>query len=133
MWNKIMLRKRCALECINHLFKEKVNLVHSRYWSVHNFIINLCSALAAYCFLRISRSHVPVHRGNTLQLELFNFSYPELAYKIKNTELYFVSCILIYTKYFIVPCNENEGVSKSTPSFLYDKAPTFTSWGFVIT
>ena len=26
-----------------------------------------------------------------------------------------------------------EGVSKSTPSFLYDKAPTFTSWGFVIT
>ena len=27
----------------------------------------------------------------------------------------------------------NEGVSKSTPSFLYDKAPTFTSWGFVIT
>ena len=26
-----------------------------------------------------------------------------------------------------------EGVSKSTPSFLYDKAPTFTSWDFVIT
>lgn len=78
MWNKIMLRKRCALECINHLFKEKVNLVHSRYWSVHNFIINLCSALAAYCFLRISRSHVPVHRGNTLQLELFELAYVRL-------------------------------------------------------
>ena len=29
--------------------------------------------------------------------------------------------------------HKNEGVSKSTPSFLYDKAPTFTSWGFVIT
>ena len=28
---------------------------------------------------------------------------------------------------------KKEGVSKSTPSFLYDKAPTFTSWGFVIT
>ena len=27
---------------------------------------------------------------------------------------------------------KKEGVSKSTPSFLYDKAPTFTSWGFVI-
>ena len=37
----------------------------------------------------------------------------------------------------IVPYSINiigqEGVSKSTPSFLYDKAPTFTSWGFVIT
>ena len=28
---------------------------------------------------------------------------------------------------------KDEGVSKSTPSFLYDKVPTFTSWGFVIT
>ena len=35
---------------------------------------------------------------------------------------------------FIYACHTgDEGVSKSTPSFLYDKAPTFTSWGFVIT
>ena len=26
-----------------------------------------------------------------------------------------------------------EGVSKCTPSFFMHKAPTFTSWGFVIT
>ncbi len=32
-----------------------------------------------------------------------------------------------------ISINKKEGVSKSTPSFLYDKAPTFTSWGFVIT
>ena len=28
---------------------------------------------------------------------------------------------------------DEEGVSKCTPSVFYAKAPTFTSWGFVIT
>ena len=29
--------------------------------------------------------------------------------------------------------NGKEGVSKFSPSFFMPKAPTFTSWGFVIT
>ena len=29
--------------------------------------------------------------------------------------------------------NKKEGVSKFSPSFFMPKAPTFTSWGFVIT
>ena len=49
MWNKIILRKRYIIECINELLKNKANLVHSRYRSIHNFIMNLCSALKAYC------------------------------------------------------------------------------------
>ena len=50
MWDKIMLRKRYIIECINELLMNKANLVHSRYRSIHNFIMNLCSALTAYCF-----------------------------------------------------------------------------------
>ena len=47
---KVMLRKRYIIECINGLLKNKANLVHSRHRSIHNFIMNLCSALTAYCF-----------------------------------------------------------------------------------
>ena len=50
MWDKIMLRKRYVIKCINHLLKDKANLVHSRHRSLHNFIINFCSALMAYSF-----------------------------------------------------------------------------------
>lgn len=51
MWDKIMLRKRCIIECINDLLKNKANLVHSRHRSMHNFAMNLCGALAAYSFV----------------------------------------------------------------------------------
>ena len=57
MWDKIMLRKRYIIECINELLKNKANLVHSRHRSIHNFIMNLCSALTAYCFLITSQRH----------------------------------------------------------------------------
>lgn len=48
--DKIMLRKRCIIETINDLLKNKAQLVHSRHRSVSNFLVNLVSALAAYCF-----------------------------------------------------------------------------------
>jgi hypothetical protein len=50
LWDKIMLRKRYIIECINHLLKDKANLVHSRHRSVNNFLMNLIAALGAYCF-----------------------------------------------------------------------------------
>ena len=50
LWDKITLRKRYIIECINELLKNKANLVHSRHRSIHNFIMNICSALTAYCF-----------------------------------------------------------------------------------
>ena len=48
MWDKTMLRKRCVIECINDLLKNKANTVHSGHRYIHNFIMNICSALTAY-------------------------------------------------------------------------------------
>ena len=50
LWDKIMLRKRYIIECINHLLKDKGNLVHSRHRSINNFLMNLIAAISAYCF-----------------------------------------------------------------------------------
>ncbi len=47
---KIMLRKRYIIECINHLLKDKGNLVHSRHRSVNNSLMNLIAASGVYCF-----------------------------------------------------------------------------------
>ena len=35
MWDKIMLRKRCIIKCINDLPKNKADIVHSRHRSIH--------------------------------------------------------------------------------------------------
>ena len=72
MWDKIMLRKRYIIECINELLKNKANLVHSRHRSIHNFIMNLCSALTAYCFFDNKPEVLPVYVEKTRQLELFS-------------------------------------------------------------
>ena len=61
MWDKIMLRKRDIIECINELLKNKANLVHSRHRSIHNFIMNLCSALSAYCLFDNKPEALPVY------------------------------------------------------------------------
>ena len=71
MWDKIMLRKRCIIECINDLLKNKANLVHSRHRSIHNFIMNLCGALTAYSFFDNKPEALPVHVEKTAQLTLF--------------------------------------------------------------
>ena len=49
-WDKIMLRKRFVIECINDMLKNTAKLVHSRHRSINNFLMNLVAALAAYCF-----------------------------------------------------------------------------------
>ena len=71
IWDKIMMRKRYIIECINELLKNKANLVHSRHWSIHNFIMNLCSTLTAYCFYENKPEALPVYIENSRQLELF--------------------------------------------------------------
>ncbi len=71
LWDKMMLRKRYIIECINELLKNKANLVHSRHRSVHNFLMNLCVALAAYCFFENKPETLPVRIEKTRQLELF--------------------------------------------------------------
>jgi len=50
LWDKIMLRKRYIIECINDMLKNTAQLVHSRHRSINNFIINLISVITAYYF-----------------------------------------------------------------------------------
>lgn len=71
MYDKIMLRKRYVIECINDLLKNKAEIVHSRHRSVHNFIMNICSALTAYCFFDNKPEAMPVHVEKSRQMELF--------------------------------------------------------------
>ena len=71
LWDKMMLRKLYIIECINELLKNKANLVHSRHRSVHNFLMNLCAALAAYCFFENKPEALPMRIEKTRQLELF--------------------------------------------------------------
>ena len=70
---KVMLRKRYIIECINEILKNKANLVHSRHRSIHNFIMNLCSALTAYCFFDNKPEALPVYVEKSKQLEQFAY------------------------------------------------------------
>lgn len=49
-YDRMMLRKRYIIEIINDMLKNTAQIVHSRHRSVNNFIMNLISALGAYCF-----------------------------------------------------------------------------------
>lgn len=49
-YDKMMLRKRLIIETINDMLKNVAQVVHSRHRSITNFIMNLVSAVAAYCF-----------------------------------------------------------------------------------
>lgn len=71
LWDKMMLRKRHIIECINELLKNKANLFYSRHRSVHNFLMNLCAALAAYCFFENKLKGLPVRIEKSRQLKLF--------------------------------------------------------------
>ena len=71
MWDRIMLRKRYIIECINQLLKDKANVVHSRHRALHNCIMNICGALTAYCFYDNKPEALPVHLEKSRQLELF--------------------------------------------------------------
>ena len=51
LYDKLMLRKRSIIESLNDMLKNVAQLVHTRHRSVHNFLINLLSAIGAYCSL----------------------------------------------------------------------------------
>ena len=48
--DKILLRKRAIIECVNDELKNMAQIEHSRHHSVANFAVNLVAALSAYCF-----------------------------------------------------------------------------------
>ena len=49
--DKILLRKRAVIECVNDFLKNICQIEHSRHRSQMNFLLNLVSGLAAYSFL----------------------------------------------------------------------------------
>lgn len=49
--DKILLRKRAIVESVNDFLKNICQIEHTRHRSVANFLVNLVSGLAAYCFL----------------------------------------------------------------------------------
>lgn len=53
LYDKIMLRKRSVIESINDMLKNVAQLVHTRHRSVHNFLMNMLSAMGAYCFFAV--------------------------------------------------------------------------------
>lgn len=91
MWDKIMLRKKYIIECINELLKNMANLVHSRHRPIHNFIINLCSALATTVSLRTSLMHclLPLKTKDSKNYFRNNLSRTRVnIYKENGGELY---------------------------------------------
>ena len=48
--DSVILRKRSIIETINDELKNMAQVEYSRHRSFHNFVNNLMSGLAAYCF-----------------------------------------------------------------------------------
>lgn len=48
--DKIMLRKRAIIECVNDELKNICKVQHTRHRSIANFLLNILGALAAYSF-----------------------------------------------------------------------------------
>ncbi len=48
--DKILLRKMAVIEAVNDKLKNIAQIEHSSHRSFNNFIINILSAITAYCF-----------------------------------------------------------------------------------
>lgn len=67
--DKLMLRKRAVIETINDELKNVCQIEHSRHRSFANFVVNLISGIAAYCFLPKKPSvNLPFELSNELTL-----------------------------------------------------------------
>jgi SRSO17 transposase len=53
---KYLLRKRFVIETVFDQLKNKLAIEHTRHRSVHDFFLNIVSALVAYQFLPINPS-----------------------------------------------------------------------------
>lgn len=71
MCDRIKLRKRCIIEYINDLLKDKANILYSRHSPIHNFIVNTCSVLTVFSFFENKLEALSVHVERTTQLTLF--------------------------------------------------------------
>ena len=68
--DKVLLRKRAIIETVNDELKNIAQIEHSRHRSLHNFTVNLLSAVAAYCFFP-KKPTINIVRATDNQLTLF--------------------------------------------------------------
>jgi hypothetical protein len=68
--DKIMLRKRAIIECVNDELKNICKLQHTRHRSVNNFLMNTMGAICAYAFFPKKPSLNIVFETNDNQLLL---------------------------------------------------------------
>lgn len=110
MWDRIMLRKRCIIECINDLLKNKENIVHSRHRSIHNFIMNICAALTVYSFFENKPEVLSVRVEKTEHLTLFEtgLSRTHVKYRVIchvfNECLLIIVCFLVFLQKIVYIC-----------------------------
>ena len=68
--DKLPLRKRAIIETVNGELKNTVQVEHSRYGTFDNFIVNLLSAIAAYCCFP-KKPYINIIKTLDTQLALF--------------------------------------------------------------
>ena len=66
---------KCYINCKGKLSESEMITILicycSRHRSIHNFIMNLCSVLIAYCFFDNKLEALPIYIEKSKQLELF--------------------------------------------------------------
>jgi len=67
--DKILLRNRAIIESVNDELKNMCQIEHSRHRSIDNFIMNILSALNAYCFFPKKQS-LNIQKSQDTQLFL---------------------------------------------------------------
>ena len=68
--DSVILRKCSIIETINDELKNMAQVEHSRHRSFHNFVNNLISGLAAYCFFP-KKPMLRLEREINNQLKIF--------------------------------------------------------------
>lgn len=109
MWDKIMLRKRYIIGCINDLLKNKANIVHSRHRSIHNFIMNICVAFTAYSFFENKGSACACGKFCT-NAAFLKLGYSELTYLFRHPWLAYCYQLCQFTIHFL--CNDNTYIAR---------------------
>ena len=81
-YGRMMLRKRLIIETISDMLENTALIVHSRHRSVSKFIMNLISALGAYCFFPNKPHALTGYTIENTNSSAYFKSYPELEYNI---------------------------------------------------
>ena len=68
--DRLLLRKRALIETINDELKNIAQIEHSRHRSFNNFLVNLLSGIAAYCFFP-KKPAINLQKVTDNQLSLF--------------------------------------------------------------